>query len=180
MAPERYDNDRPKKSWSEIDKARDKSAHRAEGAGGSHSEERLQRSQAYRNYKTQLNKLFDGGALPEALKSKLDEAGVGADAKRKKAAEQAILAATKPSEVRAALEAHKGDHGFPDNEEVLGKLLDLEDAAVALEAITTIARLHAEGGLKRASSLRARLKTAQMTIDSAKVQQAARDLLAKL
>jgi hypothetical protein len=181
MADERGD-DRPKKSWREIDSQRDKSTHRPGGAGGGGGQrpERLERSQAYRSYKTQLNKLFDGGALPEALKSKLEDSGVAADAKRKKELTQAVLSAGKPKDVRAALAELKAAFGFPEDEELLGKLLDLDDEAIALEAMGVIEKLRAAGQLKRGQSLKARIRTAQMTIDSAKVQQAARELLGKL
>jgi hypothetical protein len=175
------DDDKPKRSWREIDQMRDKSAHRREDrpAGGV-AQQRLERSQAYRAYKTQLNRLFDGGALPDALKSKLEDKGVGVEAKRKKELASAILSATSPSAQRAALAAYRVEAGFPDGEEVLAKLLDLDDEALVLETLAAIDQLHAQGGLKRASSLKARVKTAQMTLDSPRVTEAARALLAKL
>ena len=51
-------------------------------------------SQAYRSYKTQLNKLFDGGAeLPDALKEKLQDSGMVEQAKAKKGATDKLLEA---------------------------------------------------------------------------------------
>jgi hypothetical protein len=176
------DDEKPKKSWREIDQAKDKSSHRREGGGGGGGSGRgIERTQAYRSYKTQLNKLFDGGVLPDALKDKLEEKGIGTDAKQKKALTRDLVAATTPEAIKAALEAYRAaTQGFPDDEEALGKLLELEDVAVVLETLSTLDRLHGAGGLKRASSLKARIKTAQMTVDSAKVTEAARALLAKL
>jgi hypothetical protein len=177
------DDDKPKRSWSEIDKLRDKSSHRREsggGGGGGGGGRKLENTQAYRSYKTQLNKLFDGGGLPEALKSKLEDKGVGLEAKRKKELAAGVIAATTPSAIRAALEAYRAEAGFPDEDEALGKLLELEDVPVLLETIATIDRLHGEGVLKRGASLKARLKTAQMTVDSPKVTEACRALLTKL
>lgn len=174
------DDDKPKRSWREIDAMRDKSAHRSEKPAGGIAPDRLSRSQAYRSYKTQLNKLFAGGDLPEALKSKIADKGVGDEAKRKRELTQALLGAGSAADVRAALAQYREAFGPPEDEEVLAKLLDLDDAAIALETLTTIDRLHGEARLKRAGSLKARIKTAQMTSDSGRVQEAAKALLAKL
>lgn len=175
------DDDKPKRSWREIDQAREKSSHRREGGGGGGGGgRRVENTQAYRAYKTQLNKLFDGGGLPAALKEKLEDKGLGNESKQKKELTYAIVAAITPSAIKAALEAHRAARGFPDDEEALGKLLELDDVPVLLETLATLDRLQREGGLKRASSLKARIKTAQMTADSAKVNEAARALLARL
>ncbi len=176
------DDDKPKRSWREIDQMRDKSAHRREGGGGPSgaAQARLERSQAYRSYKTQLDKLFDGGGVPDALKAKLEEKGIGAESKRKKELAQAIAAASGPAAIRAALGEHEAAFGMPDDEAALARLLELDDEAVVLRALGAIDALHAQGGLKRASSLKARVKTVQMTMDAPKVVEAARALLAKL
>jgi hypothetical protein len=176
------DDDKPKRSWREIDAMRDKSGHRKEGGGGSGggSRQKLERSQAYRSYKTQLNKLFDGGGLPDALKAKLEDKGIGTDAKRRRELAQAVVAASGPTAIRAALAEYRAAFGAPDEEDVLARLLELEDDAVVLETLATIDRLHGEGTLKRGSSLKARVKTVQMTLDSPRVVDAARALLAKL
>jgi len=176
------DDDKPKRSWREIDQMRDHSSHRREGGGGGGGKggRGVEGTQAYRAYKTQLNKLFDGGGLPDALKEKLEEKGVGTEAKQKKELTRAIVAATAPAAIKAALEAHRASFGFPDDEEALGKLLELDDVPVLLETLASLDRLHGEGGLRRASSLKARIKTAQMTADSAKVTDAAKVLLGKL
>lgn len=53
------DDERPKKSWREIDRARE-SGQRREGTR--ERDERNDRSASYRAYKSQLDRLFDGGA----------------------------------------------------------------------------------------------------------------------
>jgi len=172
------DSDRPKKSWREIDQQRDGSSHRKDPQGPSPArQERLERSAAYRNYKTQLNRLFDGGALPETLKEKLADAGVGADAKRRKEDAERIAAATSTRDVLAALETYRAAHGFPESENALSRLLEVEDESVVLETIEAIGRLHAEGRLKRGASLKGRLRTAMMTLDEPEIQSAGKKLL---
>ncbi|MBI3180229.1 MAG: hypothetical protein HYZ27_11235 [Deltaproteobacteria bacterium] len=174
------DEDRPKKSWREIDAQRDKSTHQREDRAGGAKPARIERSQAYRSYKTQLDKLFSGGALPEALKEKLTDGKIAAQAKERKAAAEAILAAASPKAVEAALAAYQSQHGFPEDEQVLARLLDLSNDAVLQQAIATIARLHGESRLKRAQSLKARLNTVAMTAEDPAVQNAARALVALL
>ena len=174
------DDDKPKKSWREIDSAKDKSSHRKEEGGSGNRPGRVERSQAYRAYKTQLNKLFDGGGLPDALKNKLEEAGVGSSKKRKKDCVSAILASKNLKAVQEALETNRQEFGFPDDEEVLAKLLEQDNIKIVLETLAMIETLQAEGHLKRGSSLKARIKTAQMMLDSPKVNEAALALLAKL
>ncbi len=180
MAPRGDDDDRPKKSWKEIDQMRDGSSRRRRDKPDVGTSRR-QQSNEYRSYKSQLNKMFDGGGLPDALKDQLDDGDAFVEeAKARKAARDAILAARTAVDVLAALAAHREAHGFPEDEEVLAKLLDLEDEETVMEAIQTIERLAGEGQLARASSLKARLKTVQMMIDEPEIQDAARALLRKL
>lgn len=172
------DDDRPKKSWRELDQMRDKSSHRKESGGGGRRS-RTEQSAEYRAYKTQLNRLFEGGAVPDALKTKLGDA-TPKEVKEKKNALRAIIDAQHPRDVLALLKEFRRSFGFPEEEEALMKLLDVSDEDVVLEALQTIARLLQEGRLKRGASLKARIKTAQMTIDDPRVQEAAKSLLGSL
>ncbi|MBI5509919.1 MAG: hypothetical protein HY903_14280 [Deltaproteobacteria bacterium] len=181
MADRQDDDDRPKRSWREIDQMRDGSAHRKEPKRAGGPSPRGERSQAYRSYKSQLNKLFDGGgALPDALKQQLEERGVAKDASKKKTLTDAIVTASTPKAVLAALEAYKAEYGFPENEEVMAKLLDLSDQSIVLEAVRTIGLLKTGGRLKRPNALKARLKTLELTNDEPEVREAAKALAALL
>jgi hypothetical protein len=173
--------EREKKSWREIDQARDGSQHRKEPRSAGGPAPRGENSQAYRSYKSQLNKLFDGGgALPEVLQKQLEEKGVAGDASRKRTLTDAIVNGGTPKDVVAALEAYRAEYGFPINEEALAKLLDLTDESILLEVIKTITMLKEGSRLKRANALKARLKTVEMTVDAPDVQALARDLARKL
>ena len=90
-------DDRPKKSWRELDRMRDKS-----GSGGSrrsrddYGRQRAQKSAAYSKYKSQLDQLFTPGGsaeLPESLKAKLAPASEEDQQKRAitKALPQSLL-----------------------------------------------------------------------------------------
>lgn len=173
------ERERPKKSWREIDAQREKSGHRKEG-GTPKNQERLERSAAYRSYKTQLNKLFEGGGVPDALKQKLNDAGVGQVPEGQREAEEAIVSAKTPKEAMAALETCRQQFGFPRNEQVLAKLLDVGTIGVVIETANQLVALINEGAIKRATSLRARVQTALMTHDGPKAQDALKQLLAKI
>src|SRR5437868_13338427 len=68
------DDEKPKrtKSWREIDKMRDKSG---SSRKGDRESEKFQQSTKYTQYKTNLDRLFSGGVLPEHLSEKLDPSG---------------------------------------------------------------------------------------------------------
>ena len=172
------DDDRPKRSWREIDAMREKSGQRRDERASPSG--RGERSQAYRSYKTQLNRLFDGGALPEALGGKLEESGIAREAKQKKELAAVVVAAKSTTAMQSALAQYQAAFGPPDEEEVLATLLGTDNEAMVLEAIAGIGRLQSDGRLKRGASLKARIKTAQMTVDSPRVKDAATKLLSRL
>ena len=177
------DGEQGKRSWRDIDRRRDRG--RAESHAGEGSGRRprsAQQTQAYRAYKTQLNKLFSGdGSLPDALRGKLaDAGGVGQKAAERKERLQTLRTAATPGALRDALAEFRQHHGFPDDPEVLGKLLDASDEAVVLEAIDTIGRLQQAGTLKRTAALKVRLKTVLITMDDGAIQAAAKAVLSKL
>lgn len=179
MARDNDNDDRPKKSWREIDQQRDGSQHR-KGPKSGGAPGRGENSQAYRSYKSQLNKLFDGGGLPDLVRAKLGDTGVADDAARKKTLVDGLLAAAKPADLLTRLAEFRAVYSFPENEEVLAKLLDLTDEAILLETIKTIAALKADSRLKRPNMFKARLKTVEMMAETPAVQEAARSLSRQL
>jgi hypothetical protein len=76
--------------------------------------------------------------------------------------------------------AQGGSAGSKEDEEALARNLDSSDETVVREALAWVERLHAEGKLKRAAALKARLKTVQATIDDPEIHKMARALLEKL
>ena len=174
-----HDDDRPKKSWREIDAGKNKSNHRTGGGGA--KPDRMANSQAYRSYKTQLNKLFDGGAeLPDALKEKLQDSGMVEAAKAKKAATQAVLDAMSPRKLRKTFKAYRAEYGFPEESGLLNKLLESDDEDLLIEIFEVIERLVGEGELKAGSAMKARIKSALILVDAPEVQNLGTALLKKL
>ena len=164
------DDDRPKRSWREIDQKKDTSSHRP---GSQKEDKRVHTSQAYRSYKTQLNKLFDGkGVLPDALKSKLEDTDVSIANKKRREAADIVLAADRPRKIRKLFKTYQDEFGFPHNdEELLVKLLETDDEDIIIEALTALGTLLDEGELRRGSSLKGRIQTAQISVDAPAVRE---------
>ena len=174
------DDDRPKKSWREIDQAKDTSKHHQSDRVSNFRDDRQGRSGAYRQYKSQLEKVFSGEGLPEALKEKLGETEVGKRSAKKKEGLKSILDAKTPRSIKTALKSFKEEHGFPEDEDVLAKLLDLSNERIVQEALDTLLHLHAEGALKKARSLKGRLNTVKITMDDPAIIKRVDELMAKL
>ena len=118
-------DDRPKKSWSEIDKLRNSGgSRRSRRDDYDYHRERASRSSAYSSYKSSLDKMFSGGAgiqLPDHLKEKLGPASE-ADQKKRALMDALKSKADGPS-LRAVLDAGLA---LPEDARFLMKLLDLE------------------------------------------------------
>jgi hypothetical protein len=155
------DEDKPKrtKSWREIDKARD---------GGSSSRrsdtrerENFEKSTGYTKYKTNLERLFSGGApLPEHLRDKVGgEVDQVADDERKK-----LVAIEDTKVFHAAAKEFLAKHPLPDDPRLLDRLLGHPDDSIMEQALTRLEELHKAGTLKAPPALSQRL--ASVEIDS--------------
>lgn len=155
------DDEKPKrtKSWREIDKARD---------GGSSSRrsdtrerENFEKSTGYTKYKTNLERLFSGGApLPEHLREKTSaEADPAADDERKK-----LVAIEDTKLFHVAAKEFLSKHSLPDDPRLLDRLLGHPDESIMEQALTRLEELHKNGTLKPPPALSQRL--ASVAIDS--------------
>jgi hypothetical protein len=174
MAPRDRDdnNDRPRRSWSEIDKMRD--GKRSGGGQVDRDRERFERTSGYSRYKSAADAFFSGEATPEVLREKMDATGdlkVRQDlvARMKKAAdnEQAFA--------EAAAE-HLQKFGAPEDPYLLDRMLGHKDAAVVKAALEKLEALAAEGSLAPPKSLAQRLRTLELAHDDPDVQDAAKRL----
>jgi hypothetical protein len=132
-------DDRPKKSWRELDAARDKG-----GGGGRRRDpserdrEKASKSQAYSAYKSQLDKLFKpGGAqLPEHMRAAL---GPQSDeSKTKRALLEALSADPGEATLRAMVEAQVA---LPPEPRLLTGLLDVRDEALLRTVLQALLEL---------------------------------------
>jgi len=74
MAKRDIDDDRPKRSWREIDKMRDKSGGRQK-AKEEREQQRIERSPMYEQYKAKVAKMLSGEEMPDMVRQKLDPTG---------------------------------------------------------------------------------------------------------
>jgi hypothetical protein len=165
-----FDDNRPKKSWKEIDQRRE-SGRKNDDAGGGARERRP--THAYNAYKNQLGRLFDQGgigATPEGAEL----------AKTDLAAQRGLLAITNPLALQKAAIRHIAAAGMPTDPEVLMALLVVSDEKLIKMALEALAEALGEGKIKRLQTLRSRLTTLKLTCDAPKIVALAQGILAQL
>ncbi len=174
--PRDSDDERPKKSWREIDKGRDRG-----GRGRTSSDrerERFEKTSAYSRYKASLEKVFSGGELPEAMRDRIDPEG---KKKSRDAALRKIREAEGPKAFAEAVDELIAAHDLPDDPYLLDRVLDHPKAEVQLVALDRLEAIHDEGKLpKPPPSLRQRLQSLELTADDPVVQERAAALAKKL
>ena len=74
MAKRDIDDDRPKRSWREIDKMRGKGGNR-QRAQEERAQQRMERSPMYEQYKAKVAKMLGGEEMPDVVREKLDPSG---------------------------------------------------------------------------------------------------------
>ncbi|MHB8417560.1 MAG: hypothetical protein ACYDCL_05765 [Myxococcales bacterium] len=168
--------DRPRRSWRDIDKTRDKSSHTR--TSSDRDRERFERTTAYSRYKQNLEKVFSGGELSDAMRERLDPGGQGKarDAALKKARE-----AESPKAFAEAVDALLDKYALPDDPYLLDRILDHPKAQVVKLALEQLEALASDGKLQKPpASLRQRLASLELTSDDPAVQEQAQALAKKL
>jgi hypothetical protein len=164
------DDDRPrqKKSWREIDKMRDRAGPSRRDA---RERESFERSTGYTKYKTNLERLFSGGApLPDHLRGKGEGDDAGADERKK------LFAIEEPKAFYTAASEYLGKHEFPDDPRLLDRLLGHPDEDVVEKALSRLEELHKAGTLKAPPALRDRLASVEIETGDPKLRKRASEL----
>lgn len=172
------DDPRPKKSWREIDKMRDRSRQ------GSRREDvarqRVEKSPVYEQYKAQVSKLLGGESLPEVLREKLDPTG-------EIKARDALLKKLKTTEDRRrwAELVVEFTQKFepPEDAYVLVSWLDHPRDAVVDRALAKLEKMSETGllaGPKVPRSIDQRLRSLELTATDPDVQSRAKALRDKV
>lgn len=182
-------DDKPKKSWREIDAQRDRNQRggppREGGAGGGKRADR-----ASKQYRAALDALFDKGnkegfqRVAEAL-GKAEPAAKGgaapeADDEGRRALHQKVVAAIGKSEVTRALDRYLAKYPLPDDWELLEQALDHEDPARVEEALARAEALIAREKPRRARTLIGKLRFLEEAGDSPELGARAAALRSKL
>jgi len=166
------DDDRPrqKKSWREIDKMRDRSG----GSTRRDQRERdsFERSTGYTKYKTNLERLFSGGApLPDHLKGKPVEGGEDRDEERKR-----LFAIEDPKAFYAAASEYLKTNEMPPDPRLLDRLLGHPDESIVEKALARLEELHKAGTLKPPPALPNRLASVEIESGDPKLRRRAAEL----
>lgn len=176
------DDDRPKRSWRDIDRGRDHSVHRpGEKSGGGGARGRQRAEQESRRHKADLERVFSGGGLPEHLAKRLEDAPGGAQLKVRTDLIRRIKGAAGVAEAAPLIDEFLASEGvLPRNEDVLIPAIEHPDEEVALSAIALLSELLDDDQVKRRTILKSKLQGLAGIADDPDVDQAASALLAKL
>jgi hypothetical protein len=148
--------ERGKLSWSERDKARNRSSH-VEKDRRPPAEHSPRAGVAYNKYKSELNKLFDSGGLADKFRDDL-----AADDPHVKAGgpvqEQRVLKKAEGQEFRKLLEGYVKTHGLPDDLEVLVRATTCNDPVLVKQVLRVITARCAEERIPGKAALLERLR----------------------
>jgi hypothetical protein len=171
------DGDKPRRTWREIDKNRNKSSH-TRLTSSDRDRDRFEKSTAYSRYKQNLEKVFSGGELSESMRDRLDPTGSG---KARDALLKKVREAEDTKSFAEAIDALLAQGDFPDDPYLLDRSLDHPKPPVVLKALAQLAALSADGKLaKPPASLKQRLASLELTHDDPEVQDEAKALAKKL
>ena len=129
-------DDRDRLSWSEIDKLRSGKKVREDRPSATRKEKRVTEK-----YKKELNDLFDKGIVPELVKEDMETLS-----KPQSGGQLRLLAAIRdasgPAALRKAVKTYTKKHKeFPDDMEILYRVLECDNESVLLQAIRQIAKI---------------------------------------
>ena len=167
--------DRPKKSWREIDRKKDRSTHRPEErpqAGGP----RRQRSQ--KSYRAALDRLFESGKIGELIDEPPKDDASPEDEGRLK-----LLRKIKAAEGRGvvdAVDAYVAHYELPLDADVLAKVLEHRNPTRQLEALEKLIELTDQETPRRSRAIVGQLKLIRDTGDDPELIDLAKRLLDRL
>jgi len=168
--------EKPKKSWRERDKGRDRSRHTNTAAD--RERENFQKTTAYTRYKESLERGFSGGGLGAALRQKIDPSAEGLDKEKKL---KAMRQAEAPSAFVQAVDDYLAGYEFPDDAFLLDRALEHPKVEIQLRALARLEALRDAAKMaKPPASLKLRLDSLTLNSDDPDVQDAAKRLRKKL
>ena len=175
------DDDRPKRSWREIDNMRERSYYRSDNSSpGSKRRARKEEIES-RHYKSELDKIFSGGSLAPGIAEKLAEAPVSEESKERHELIKKIRSEEKPAKLMEYLtKLYKMSNSLPRVEDVLIPATEHSNPAIALAAINQLLDMQKNDLLKRAGFLKQKLKSVISLDEDEEVSGMAAELLSLL
>jgi hypothetical protein len=184
------DDERPRKSWREIDKAKDRSAHRQEERPD--FEDKRKGAQRKKSYKAALDRLFDSGKIADlveaqtALAGKKGKGGKGSKGGKAPGGNRIKMLATirdagDREEVTQATDAFLDKFGeVPDDLEILGRMLEHRNPSRQMDAMERIDSLLDTEQPKRTRAMVGQLKMIRDIGDDPEMMQLASKLIERL
>lgn len=129
------DDDRPRKSWREIDKGRDHSSHRQEDRPRGGKGAALKN----RSYRAALDRLFESGKIADLVEERAPgskAAAAGGETRLKML--EGLKKATGRDQISKQLDAYLASYEFPEDMEILGLALEHRNPSTQLEAMERI------------------------------------------
>ena len=168
------DDEKPKRtrSWSEIDKARNRGGSSAPRKD--RETDRFQQSTGYTKYKANLDRLFSGGVqMPEHLRDKDDPTGEKAEVAE---ARKKLYAIEDTRAFNAAAAEYVKGNELPDDARLLDRLLGHPDEGIVEKALGRLENLQRAGALKAPPALSQRLATVEIDSGDPRLRRRATDL----
>lgn len=181
--PRHYDDDRPKRSWREIDKNKDRSQHRKEDQGPKNPLKQARSDSASKVYKAKLDSFFDGdGKAPDHVREKL--AGItetSEDGKTRAKALKNIKDAATSSALDKAFGAFLKKWEMPPDYDILSQALNCGDEEHIRVALDMLEQMFKEKRVPRhVQLLEQRLRKVKTLADDSDLQDKAAVLMKEL
>ncbi|MDD5308775.1 MAG: hypothetical protein PHU25_15785 [Deltaproteobacteria bacterium] len=180
--PRDTDSDRPKKSWRDIDKQKDRSLHRKEDKPAFNPKSQQRADSASKVYKAKLDGFFEGGKAPDHVRAQLKELeDASPEGKERVASLAAIKSATAAADVEKAVAAYVARWELPPDYEILGQALLVSDEGLLGGAMDAIGvELAARHAPRRTQVLETRLRRIITLGDDPSLKKKAEELLKAL
>lgn len=175
------DRDRPRKSWREIDKARDGSSHREDRPDASMlSRKGSGRSQ--KSYRAALDRLFDSGKIADLVDQKEPEEAKPKDTQGESRIKllRTIRDAGDRDEVTRAADAYLEQFDLPEDIDVLPRLLEHRDPEIQRQTMERMDTLLDEAQPKRTRAIVGQLKMIRDFADDQEMMELANKLIDRL
>ena len=179
--PKHYD--RPKRSWREIDKMKDGSAHRQPDKKPLPAHKKARAESASKVYKSKLDAFFDGeGKAPEHVKEKMAAVETTSKGgKERAAALKAIKDAGTSGAADRAVEAYLEKWELPPDFEILNQVLQCSDESYVEQAMDMLEAMFRDKRVpKRTQVLEQRLRRVKTLIDDEDLEEKATALIRTL
>ncbi len=176
-------DDRPKRSWRDIDKQKDGSQHRKPDRPISNPRAKARADSASKVYKSKLDAFFDGqGKAPAHVKEKLNTLkAVDSGGEKRVKALKAIKEASTSTAADKAVKAYLVNWELPPDYEVIGQVLTCSDEEYVELALTMMTKMLDDKQIpKRAALLEQRLRRVKTLADDPDLQDKADAVMRQL